>query len=66
LGGMLLFPQGFLKSIAYGSIATVSLAALTSITILPAMLGVLGPGAAPGPGHPTASLPPTAAQKSAD
>ncbi|WP_280449192.1 MMPL family transporter [Nocardia brasiliensis] len=43
LGGMLLFPQGFLKSIAYGSIATVSLAALTSITILPAMLGVLGP-----------------------
>ncbi|MFE9579323.1 MMPL family transporter [Nocardia sp. NPDC006044] len=43
LGGMLLFPQGFLKSIAYGSIATVSLAAITSITILPAMLGVLGP-----------------------
>ncbi|MFG1790481.1 MMPL family transporter [Nocardia sp. NPDC049149] len=43
LGGMLLFPQGFLKSIAYGSIATVSLAALTSITILPAILGVLGP-----------------------
>ncbi|WP_330251735.1 MMPL family transporter [Nocardia sp. NBC_00565] len=43
LGGMLLFPQGFLKSIAYGSIATVSLAALTAITILPAMLGILGP-----------------------
>uniref|UniRef100_UPI0007A55B98 MMPL family transporter n=1 Tax=Nocardia anaemiae TaxID=263910 RepID=UPI0007A55B98 len=43
LGGMLLFPQGFLKSIAYGSIATVSLAALTAITILPAMLSILGP-----------------------
>ncbi|TQM29809.1 MMPL family transporter [Nocardia bhagyanarayanae] len=42
LGGMLLFPQGFLKSVAYGTIATVSLAALTAITILPAMLGVLG------------------------
>ncbi|WP_227997585.1 MMPL family transporter [Nocardia australiensis] len=42
LGGMLLFPQGFLKSIAYGCIATVALAALTTITILPAMLGILG------------------------
>ncbi|MGO4616121.1 MMPL family transporter [Nocardia sp. 2TAF39] len=42
LGGMLLFPQGFLKSVAYGAIATVTLAALTSITVLPAMLGVLG------------------------
>ncbi|WP_054815393.1 MMPL family transporter [Nocardia arizonensis] len=43
LGGILLFPQGFLKSVAFGTIATVSLAALTSITILPAALGVLGP-----------------------
>ncbi|MGN2639273.1 MMPL family transporter [Nocardia takedensis] len=42
LGGMLLFPQGFLKSIAYGAIATVSMAALTAITILPAILAVLG------------------------
>ncbi|MEV4130145.1 MMPL family transporter [Nocardia sp. NPDC049707] len=42
LSGLLLFPQGFLKSIAYGAIATVALAALTSITILPAMLAVLG------------------------
>ncbi|QIS16644.1 MMPL family transporter [Nocardia arthritidis] len=42
LGGMLLFPQGFLKSIAYGSIATVALAALTALTILPAMLSILG------------------------
>ena len=42
LGGLLLFPQGFLKSVAYGAIATVVLAALTSITILPAILGILG------------------------
>ncbi|MGN2635290.1 MMPL family transporter [Nocardia takedensis] len=43
LGGILLFPQGFLKSVAFGTIATVSLAALTSITILPAALAILGP-----------------------
>ncbi|QLY27596.1 MMPL family transporter [Nocardia huaxiensis] len=43
LGGLLLFPQGFLKSIAYGAMATVAMAALTAITILPAMLAVLGP-----------------------
>ena len=42
LGGLLLFPQGFLKSVAYGAIATVSLAALTAVTILPAILGILG------------------------
>ncbi len=43
LGGLLLFPQGFLKSVAYGSIATVALAAITAITILPALLAILGP-----------------------
>ncbi|SNT03358.1 MMPL family transporter [Rhodococcoides kyotonense] len=42
LGGLLLFPQGFLKSVAYGSIATVALAALTAVTILPAILSILG------------------------
>ncbi|MEV0945273.1 MMPL family transporter [Rhodococcus sp. NPDC049939] len=42
LGGLMIFPQGFLKSVAYGAIATVGLAALTSITILPAILGILG------------------------
>ncbi|UGT59095.1 MMPL family transporter [Nocardia asteroides] len=42
LGGMLLFPQGFLKSVAYGAIATVSLAAITALTVLPAMLAILG------------------------
>ncbi|MCM6777464.1 MMPL family transporter [Nocardia sp. CDC159] len=40
--GMLLFPQGFLKSLAYGTIATVLLAAVSSITILPAILSILG------------------------
>ncbi|MGF6889149.1 putative membrane protein YdfJ with MMPL/SSD domain [Nocardia sp. GAS34] len=40
--GMLLFPQGFLRSVAYGTIATVLLAALTALTVLPAALGVLG------------------------
>ncbi|MBF6398978.1 MMPL family transporter [Nocardia cyriacigeorgica] len=41
-GAILVFPQGFLKSFAYGAIITISLAALTSITVLPAMLAVLG------------------------
>nr|WP_246461410.1 MMPL family transporter [Nocardia transvalensis] len=40
--GMLLFPQGFLKSVAYGTIATVLLAALTALTVLPAILAILG------------------------
>ncbi|WP_436838610.1 MMPL family transporter [Nocardia nova] len=40
--GMLIFPQGFLKSVAYGTIATVLLAAVASLTILPAMLSILG------------------------
>ncbi|MEU8898751.1 MMPL family transporter [Nocardia sp. NPDC048505] len=43
LGGMLIFPQAFLKSMAYGAIATVSLAALTAVTVLPAILAILGP-----------------------
>lgn len=42
VGGLLLFPQGFLKSLAYGAAASVSIAGLTAVTILPAMLGVLG------------------------
>ncbi|OZF36143.1 RND transporter [Rhodococcus sp. 14-2496-1d] len=43
LGGLLLFPHGFLRSVALGSIATVALAALNAITILPAILSMLGP-----------------------
>ncbi|WP_449289788.1 MMPL family transporter [Nocardia jiangsuensis] len=42
LGGLLLFPQTFLKSIGYGAMATVTMAALTAVTILPAILAVLG------------------------
>ncbi|MFT3898640.1 MAG: MMPL family transporter [Gordonia sp. (in: high G+C Gram-positive bacteria)] len=40
---LLLFPQGFLKSVAYGAIASVALAAFLSITVLPAILAILGP-----------------------
>ena len=42
LAGLLLFPQGFLKSLTYAGIASVSLSALLSITVLPAVLGILG------------------------
>jgi RND superfamily putative drug exporter len=41
--GVLLFPQGFLKSLTYAIIASVMLAAILSITVLPAVLGILGP-----------------------
>lgn len=40
---LLLFPQGFLKSITYAIIASVMLAAILSITVLAAALAVLGP-----------------------
>jgi RND superfamily putative drug exporter len=40
---LLLYPQAFLKSVAYGAIASVALAAFLSITVLPAILGILGP-----------------------
>ena len=39
---MLLFPQGFLKSLTYAIIASVMLSAILSITVLPAVLGMLG------------------------
>ncbi len=39
---LLLFPQGFLKSITYAIIASVMLAAILSVTVLPAALGILG------------------------
>ncbi|MBO0854991.1 MAG: MMPL family transporter, partial [Nocardia sp.] len=42
--GILVFPQGFLRSFSYGAMITVALAALTSITLLPAVLAVLGRG----------------------
>ncbi|HYB82302.1 MAG TPA: MMPL family transporter, partial [Mycobacterium sp.] len=40
--GLLLLPQGFVKSLTYALIAAVTLAALLSITLLPACLGILG------------------------
>jgi RND superfamily putative drug exporter len=40
--GLLLFPQGFLKSLTYAMIASVMLSAILSITALPACLGLLG------------------------
>ena len=43
LAGLLLFPQGFLKSLAYGGLAAVFLAAVLSLTLLPALLAILGP-----------------------
>ncbi|MEH3156711.1 MAG: MMPL family transporter [Gordonia paraffinivorans] len=43
LACVLIYPQGFLKSVAYGAICAVGLAALLSITVLPAILAILGP-----------------------
>ncbi|MDN6099764.1 MULTISPECIES: MMPL family transporter [Corynebacterium] len=42
LSGLFIFPQAFLKSVAYGSISAVGLAALLSVTVLPALFGMLG------------------------
>ncbi|SOJ52845.1 Trehalose monomycolate exporter MmpL3 [Mycobacterium simulans] len=39
---LLMLPQGFVKSLTYALLAAVGLAALLSITLLPACLGVLG------------------------
>jgi RND superfamily putative drug exporter len=43
LAGLLLFPQMFLRSMAYGGIAAVLIAMVAALTVLPALLGVLGP-----------------------
>ncbi|MDO4761173.1 MAG: MMPL family transporter [Corynebacterium sp.] len=42
LSGLLIFPQAFLKSVAYGAISAVGLAALLSVTLLPALFALLG------------------------
>lgn len=42
LSGLFVFPQAFLKSVAYGAISAVGLAALLSVTVLPAIFGLLG------------------------
>src|SRR6185295_15262755 len=39
---LLMLPQGFVKSLTYALIAAVALAALLSITLLPACLAILG------------------------
>ncbi|WKD58273.1 Membrane protein YdfJ [Corynebacterium capitovis DSM 44611] len=42
LSGLLMFPQAFLKSVAYGAISAVVLAALISVSMLPSLFGLLG------------------------
>jgi putative drug exporter of the RND superfamily len=42
--GLLVFPLGFLRSIAYAAIAVLLLAAIVSLAVLPAMLAVIGRG----------------------
>ncbi|MFE2752408.1 MMPL family transporter [Actinosynnema sp. NPDC059335] len=42
LAGLLLFPHGFLKSLSYGGMSAVAIAAAVSLTLLPALLAVLG------------------------
>ncbi len=43
LSALLVFPQFFLRSFAYAGIATVTLAVLAAVFVLPALLAVLGP-----------------------
>ncbi|MGH3727944.1 MAG: MMPL family transporter [Micromonosporaceae bacterium] len=42
LSGLLLFPQVFLRSMGLGGVAAVAVAMLASLTVLPALLAVLG------------------------
>ncbi len=42
LASLLLFPQGFLRSMGYGGMAAVAVAMIASLTVLPAGLAVLG------------------------
>ncbi|GAB0101762.1 hypothetical protein JMUB6875_07260 [Nocardia sp. JMUB6875] len=42
VAGVLIFPMTFLRSVALGALTAVVLAALLSITVLPAMLAILG------------------------
>lgn len=43
LGGLLFFPVMVFRSLAYGGMAVVVLSAVAAITLVPAVLGVLGP-----------------------
>ncbi|MGV0408883.1 MMPL family transporter [Corynebacterium resistens] len=42
LSGLLIFPQAFLKSVAFGAMSAVGLAALLSVAVLPSIFGLLG------------------------
>jgi trehalose monomycolate/heme transporter len=42
LASLLLFPEGFLRSMGYGGVATVFVDMLAALTIMPALLAVLG------------------------
>ena len=43
LASLLIFRQGFLRSMGYGGVAAVLVAMLAALTLLPALLAVLGP-----------------------
>ncbi|KAB1503193.1 MMPL family transporter [Corynebacterium sp. 320] len=42
LSGLLIFPQAFLKSVAFGAMSAVGLAALFSVAVLPSIFAMLG------------------------
>jgi uncharacterized membrane protein YdfJ with MMPL/SSD domain len=43
LSSLLLFPMGFLRSMGYGGMAAVGVAMIAALTVLPAVLALLGP-----------------------
>ncbi|MBT8226397.1 MAG: MMPL family transporter [Dactylosporangium sp.] len=43
LASLLLFPQAFLRSMGFGGMSAVLVAMITALTVLPALLAVLGP-----------------------
>jgi RND superfamily putative drug exporter len=43
LTSLMLFPEAFLRSMGYGGVATVAVDMLAALTVLPALLAVLGP-----------------------
>jgi uncharacterized membrane protein YdfJ with MMPL/SSD domain len=43
LGGLLIFPQVFLRSMGFGGMSAVLIAMLAALTLLPALLAILGP-----------------------
>ncbi|MFE7194528.1 MMPL family transporter [Kitasatospora sp. NPDC057541] len=42
VGSLVIFPQGFLRSMGYGGVAAVAIAMAASLTVLPALLAALG------------------------